>query len=112
MVSAMPSLTKEQTLEHVGELIGEHVVGQPLTDEVRNRINNRLNERYGAKPGGNRFYLQARNGSDSKHMAMGRYVNPKLALHSEFYGALDTMMKCAEAHAHIPAAEAEEQQVC
>ena len=38
MVSAMPSLSREQTLEHVGEFIGEHIVGQPMTEEKRIRI--------------------------------------------------------------------------
>ena len=107
----MPSLSREQTLEHVGELIGEHIVGQPMTEEKRIRINNRLNERYGAGAGGNRFYMEARAES-GKAMQLSSYVNPKLALHSEFYGALDRMMKCAEANALIPAAQAEEQQVC
>ena len=83
-----------------------------MTEEVRNRINSRLNERYGSNAGGNRFYLEARDGQSAKVMELRRYVNPKLSLHSDFYRTLDAMMKCAEQNAHLPAAEAEAQQVC
>lgn len=34
-------------------------------------------------------------------MQLGTYVNPKLALHTEYFGALDKMMQCVEKHSHV-----------
>ena len=36
-------------------------------------------------------------------MQMGTYVNPKLALHTSYFSALDSMMQCVEKNAHVDA---------
>lgn len=65
-------------------------------------MNNRLNAIYGDKTAGNHYYLRAR-GDSTGPMELGTYVNPQLALHTDYFGSLDRMMKCVEKHAHADA---------
>jgi hypothetical protein len=37
-------------------------------------------------------------GESTGPMQLGTYVNPKLALHTDYFAALDRMMKCVEKH--------------
>ena len=59
-----------------------------------------MNERYGNNIAGNQFYLETK-GQSAQTMQLGTYVNPKLALHSDYFGSLDKMMKCVERNAHV-----------
>lgn len=98
----MEKLSPEQILSHVGELVGEHthVDNQPLTEEQRQKIVRKLNSIYDSTPGGNQFYLSLK-GDSTGVMQLGTYVNPKLALHTDYFGALDKMMKCVERNATV-----------
>ena len=89
-------------MSHVGELVGEHthVNNEPLTEEQRQKIVSKLNTIYGSNPGGNQFYLGSK-GDSIGIMQLGTYVNPKLALHTDYFGALDRMMKCVERNAAV-----------
>jgi hypothetical protein len=51
---------------------------------------------------GLRYYLLAK-GETTAPMQMGTYVNPKLALHTSYFSALDSMMQCVEKNAHVDA---------
>ena len=43
-------------------------------------------------------------------MQLGTYANPKLAMHSTYFGALDKMMKCVDRFSHV--AENKHEMVC
>jgi hypothetical protein len=55
---------------------------------------------YGKYVPGLRYYLLAK-GESTAPMQMGTYVNPKLALHTSYFAALDNMMQCVEKNAHV-----------
>lgn len=94
-------MSQEMVMSHVGELIGAHVhTGEKLTDEQKQHLNQKLNAIYGDKPAGNHYYLRA-TGGDLGPMELGTYVNPQLALHTDYFGALDRMMKCVQKHAQV-----------
>ena len=50
----------------------------------------------------------AEDGQDTGVMSMGTYVNPQLALHSDYFGALDRMMKCVDRNSHVQGEAAQE----
>jgi hypothetical protein len=90
-------------MSHVGELIGVHVhTGEKLSEDEKQHLNNKLNAVYGDKTAGNHYYLRAKGDSTSP-MELGTYVNPQLALHTDYFGSLDRMMRCVEKHAHTDA---------
>jgi hypothetical protein len=59
-----------------------------------------LDQVYGHKASGVMYYLRAK-GDSTEPMQLGTYVNPKLALHSEYFAALDQMMKCVDKNAGV-----------
>lgn len=54
-------------------------------------------ERYSDRPGATGFYLMAKGPSMSQ-LDFATHFNPKLAQHSSYFGALDNLFKCVEAH--------------
>lgn len=56
---------------------------------------------YGDRPGATPFYLMAR-GPATSQLDFATHFNPKLAQHSSYFGALDSLLKCVEKHAGTP----------
>ena len=56
---------------------------------------------YGDRPGATPFYLRAK-GSATSQLDFETHFNPKLAQHSSYFGALDSLLKCVEKHAGSP----------
>ena len=78
----------------------------------------RLINDYGRdKPAGVPFYLQVTGGelgestNASNVMQMGHYVNPELALNTDYFRSLDRMMSCVERNAHL-ADPAQQERAC
>ena len=73
-------------------------VPESTTDQLRQYA--RLAEHWADKSDVTPFYLRVRNlaedGQDTGVMTMGTYANPQLAQHSDYFSALDGMMKCVE----------------
>ena len=67
---------------------------------------NKINQKLGNTPMGTPYFLRAK-GQDSGVMEMGTYVNPDLAVQSEYFKSLDSMMNCVQKNAHVtdPAAQ-------
>lgn len=101
-------LTPDQIMSHVGELIGEHVHvdGEALTDAQRLHLASKLDVVYGHYVPGLRYYLLAK-GESTGPMQLGTYVNPKLAQHTSYFAALDSMMKCVERNVQAEGARQE-----
>lgn len=72
-----------------------------MTAEQRQIEINELAALYADKPGATPFYLMAK-GPAASHPEFGTHFNPKLAQHSSYFGALDSLLKCVEKHAGTP----------
>ena len=62
----------------------------------------RINAEHGHKAGALPFYLLTKGDSPQGAMDLGTYVNPKLSLHSDYFGSLEKVMKCVEKNASAP----------
>ena len=76
-----------------------------LTNQEKQRNSNRM---YKDLPLGTPAYLSVTGedldapGVNSENvMKMSQYVNPELALHSDYFKTLDKMMKCVEKNASV-----------
>uniref|UniRef100_A0A7S3I7G4 Uncharacterized protein n=1 Tax=Favella ehrenbergii TaxID=182087 RepID=A0A7S3I7G4_9SPIT len=76
-----------------------------------------MNERLRNSPVGVPFYLQVTGGEPGEStsamnvMQMGHYVNPELALNTDYFRSLDRMMQCVEKNAHV-SDPAQQERVC
>ena len=76
----------------------------PVSMQARMRI---LNQRHLNKPGAVPIYLQVTGGelgealNATNVMQMGQYVNPELALNTDYFRSLDSMMQCVERNAAL-----------
>ena len=57
---------------------------------------------YGDRVGATPFYLMAK-GPAASQLDFSTHFNPKLAQHSSYFGALDSLLKCVEKNAGTPA---------
>jgi len=56
---------------------------------------------YADKAGATPYYLMAK-GPTTSQLDFGTHFNPKLAQHSNYFGALDSLLKCVEKNADTP----------
>jgi hypothetical protein len=49
----------------------------------------------------------AAKGEPATQMDFGTHFNPRLAVHSDYFRALDSMMQCAVANADVPDSQKE-----
>ena len=56
---------------------------------------------YTDRPGATPFYLMAKGPAVSQ-LDFGTHFNPKLAQHSSYFGALDSVLKCVEKNLDSP----------
>ena len=68
-----------------------------------------LYEAHGQKPNAVPIYLKVTGAKETggDKLKLGTYVNPALAVHSDYFGKLDKMLKCVERNAALtdPAAQ-------
>jgi len=69
-----------------------------MLSEEQQQLVQRINAEQGSKIGAVPFYLLAK-GEQAGPISLGTHVNPKLALHSSYFGALDQVFKCVERNA-------------
>ena len=81
---------------------------RPQTDPVKIQQRMRMmSDRLGNRPGSVVFYLQVTGGEPGEEtnasnvMQMGHYVNPDLALNTDYFKALNAMMQCVDKNKHV-----------
>ena len=83
----------------------------PQTDPAKMQARFRMmNNKMRNMPAGTPFYLQV-TGDETGVMELGRYANPELALSSDYFRSLNSMMQCVEKNLHVTDAAAQER-VC
>ena len=76
-----------------------------------------MNELHKGKPGAVQYYLRVVGGEVGEPtnagnvMQMGHYCNPDLAVHSQYFGALDKMMSCVQRNVSVTD-PAQQEKVC